>query len=235
MQFLGIFTSVIVIAVGFMERGDSGGQSYFDWHAAFIILFGSFGAVFLASGPKDFIKTLAYLKEFIPGLKSYEKTNQQIEVERKKIELMWLEGKRAEIIQFSESSNLSSTKTMIDQLLSKSNKAYSENRFTALSHDCLDEIEPVVLNWELLGKLGPSFGIVGTITAMINIFAQFGGDQSKIGASMSLALLATLYGITFGSAVAGPIGNYFSKIMEDRLNAYDRCWKTTRQLIDMDS
>ena len=69
---------------------------------------------------------------------------------------------------------------MIDQLLSKSNKAYSENRFTSLSHDCLDDMEPVVLNWELLGKLGPSFGIVGTITAMINIFAQFGGIKVKL-------------------------------------------------------
>ena len=133
MQFLGIFTSVIVIAVGFMERGSSGGQSYFDWHAAFIILFGSFGAVFLGSGPKEFLKTISYLKEFIPGLKSYEKTNGQIEVERKKIEMMWLEGRRAEIIQFSQSSNLASTKTMIDQLLSKSNKAYSEPLMHALS------------------------------------------------------------------------------------------------------
>ena len=235
MQIFGILTSFIVIAVGFMERGDAGGGSYFDWHAAFIILFGSFGAVFLGSGPKEFLKTLKALKEFIPGLQSYEKTNHKIEEERKKIELMWLEGKRAEIIQFSESSNLASTKTMIDQLLAKSNKAYSENRFTALAHDCLDNMESVVLNWELLGKLGPSFGIVGTITAMINIFAQFGGDQSKIGASMSLALLATLYGITFGAGIAGPISNYFSRIMEERLNAYDRCWKTTRQLIDMDS
>ena len=54
MQFLGIFTSVIVIAVGFMERGASTGQSYFDWHAAFIILFGSFGAVFWVLVPSIF-------------------------------------------------------------------------------------------------------------------------------------------------------------------------------------
>ena len=79
MQFLGIFTSVIVIAVGFMERGASTGQSYFDWHAAFIILFGSFGAVFLGSGPVDFLRTLSYLKEFIPGLKKYERMNEMIE------------------------------------------------------------------------------------------------------------------------------------------------------------
>ena len=49
--------------------------------------------------------------------------------------------------------------------------------------------------------LAPSFGMVGTITGMIQLFQKMGADNMDLGSAISLALLATLYGVAFGPGV----------------------------------
>lgn len=43
---------------------------------------------------------------------------------------------------------------------------------------------------------GPAFGMIGTLIGMIIMLGNFSSDISQIGVGMSLALVATLYGIT---------------------------------------
>ena len=85
-------------------------------------------------------------------------------------------------------------------------------------------------NWELLAKLAPSFGMVGTITGMIQLFRSLGED-TNMGAAISLALLATLYGVAFGAGVAGPIGHYLRTLLDERLGALERCEQSVAELI----
>lgn len=61
-----------------------------------------------------------------------------------------------------------------------------------------------------LGRLGPSFGLVGTLLGLIAmLYHNMGsGDMSKVASSMGVALTATLYGVTLSSLVFGPIGEY---------------------------
>jgi chemotaxis protein MotA len=83
----------------------------------------------------------------------------------------------------------------------------------------------------MLSKLGPAFGMVGTITGMVQMFRNMSADNLNIGASMSLALLATLYGVTFGAGIAGPVGHFLNGLLDDRLGALERCEKTVNELV----
>lgn len=61
-----------------------------------------------------------------------------------------------------------------------------------------------------LGRLGPSFGLVGTLLGLIAmLYHHMGsGDMSQVASSMGVALTATLYGVSLSSLVFGPLGEY---------------------------
>ena len=82
-----------------------------------------------------------------------------------------------------------------------------------------------------LARLAPSFGMVGTITGMIQLFQNMGEDRMNLGSAISLALLATLYGVAFGAGVAGPIGHFLRNLLDERLGAIERCEQTVGELI----
>jgi chemotaxis protein MotA len=46
-----------------------------------------------------------------------------------------------------------------------------------------------------MGGIGPAFGMIGTLVGMVMMMASMGGDPSHLGSSLSVALLATLYGV----------------------------------------
>ncbi|MCX6131644.1 MAG: hypothetical protein NTX25_21605, partial [Proteobacteria bacterium] len=159
MQLFGLFMIFAVIGIGFMNKVQTE-ISFFDPHALGMILCGVVGAVLLGSKPKDFIKTFTVLKEFLPFFGRYERTTSKMEEERRRLEQLWIEGKRSEAIQMAEKSQLITTKEMLKQIAARASVALSENRFTALVHEANDEHDTSVSNWEMMAKLGPSFGMV---------------------------------------------------------------------------
>lgn len=48
-----------------------------------------------------------------------------------------------------------------------------------------------------MASTAPAFGMVGTLVGMVIMLQNIGGDMSNIGVGLSVALLATLYGILF--------------------------------------
>ena len=230
MQILGILVAGCIIAVGFMER-ESTAISLFDWHAMVIIVGGCLGATIVGSKPQDFLRTFKYLRELLPVLSSYESKTTKMEKERREIEALWLEGKKAAAIQVAEQSEYETSKLLVELCLHHSNQQAIDAKFTNLSQDQLSELQPAAANWDLMGKLGPSFGMVGTLTGMIQLFKNFGAESTNIGAGLSLALLATLYGLTFGAAVAGPIGAYLNRLLDNRLDLLERCEKSALRIV----
>jgi flagellar motor component MotA len=87
----------------------------------------------------------------------------------------------------------------------------------------------------LLARLGPSFGLVGTVTGIVMLFRNMGNDNLNIGAAMSLALVSTLYGIAFGAGVAGPVGHFLRGLLDERLGALDRCRQSVLELVERSS
>ena len=58
------------------------------------------------------------------------------------------------------------------------------------------------------GKYPPAMGLMGAVLGMIMLLASLGqpGAESRIGPSMAVALIATLYGIVFANLFVIPIG-----------------------------
>lgn len=70
--------------------------------------------------------------------------------------------------------------------------------------------------FKTLAKFPPAFGLMGTTMGMIALLQAIGkGNSDSIGTSMSLALLATLYGLVFANIVFLPMGEYLSKRSKD--------------------
>lgn len=230
MQIVGLVILAFVVWYGFGER-TSMTISAFDLHAAVMVLGGSFSAILISSSATTTVRTLLCLREIIPALGTLAPATEALEQERVEFSKLWLEGKRSQAVELAERSAFPSMGAMLQLVLSRAPEEAARAAFTELRHDELRRWQPAIGNWELLAKLAPSFGMVGTITGMIQVFRTMGEDSMNLGSAVSLALLATLYGVAFGAGVAGPIGHYLRGLLDERLGAIERCEQSVGGLV----
>ena len=231
MQIIGLLMLMVVVGYGFTER-EMTQVSAFDMHALVVVLFGSMAAIITSSTARTTVRTLSCLRELMPFLGTMAPKTQAIEDERTQLASLWREGKRAQAVSLAEGSVHAPIRKMLDLVLTRASTKSTDTVFLELHHGALSRWQPATSNWELLAKLGPSFGMVGTITGMIQLFRNMGSDDLNIGSAMSLALVATLYGVAFGAGVAGPIGHYLRGLLDERLGALERCKQTVLELVE---
>jgi len=230
MQILGVAVLFFVIWYGFSDRTGTV-ISAFDPHALVMVVVGSFSAVMISSTARAALMTFVALGEFIPGLGRFAKGTKLIEAEREELCSLWKEGKRNAAVDMAERSKYPTIKRMLELILSRAPEASSANVFLELTHQETAYWQPAIHNWEMLSKLGPSFGMVGTITGMVTLFKNMSSENLNIGAAMSLALLATLYGVAFGAGLAGPIAHFLNGLLDDRLGCLERCEKSVNEIV----
>lgn len=230
MQILGITILLGVIWYGFSDRSGAG-ISAFDPHALVVVFGGSLSAVLVSSNSRDVLMTLISLGEFIPGVRRFAKHTKRFEADREQLITLWREGRRQAAVEVADKSPAAAVKKMLELILSRSGPAASASAFLELRHHEIAHWQPAILNWEMLSKLGPSFGMVGTITGMVQLFRNMGSADTNIGAAMSLALLATLYGVAFGAGFAGPVSHYLNGLLDDRLGCIERCEKGVNEIV----
>lgn len=231
MQLIGIAVLAFIVWFGFSDRGSEHVISAFDLHALVMVVVGSFSAILVSSSSKTAVRTLLALRELVPGLRLFSSTTRKMEEERDELVKLWRDGKRSAAMALAEKSIYPSTQQLLDLLLTRAPGAATANVFTSLRHEEIARWQPAINNWEMLSKLGPAFGMVGTITGMIQMFRNMSSDNLNIGAAMSLALLATLYGVAFGAGIAGPIGHFLNGLLDDRLGFLERCEKSANELV----
>lgn len=231
MQIVGFALLGFIVWFGFADRSGAQVISAFDLHALVMVVVGSAAAVFVSSDTITALRTLGYLRELLPGLRVYSKTTNAMEAEREQVASLWREGKRSAALSVAEQSRFSSVKQMVDLIIKRAPDVACTRVFLELRHQEINRFQPAINNWEMLSKLGPAFGMVGTITGMVQMFRNMSADNLNIGASMSLALLATLYGVTFGAGVAGPIGHFLNGMLDERLGYLERVEKTVSELV----
>jgi chemotaxis protein MotA len=75
------------------------------------------------------------------------------------------------------------------------------------------------LTFKIIGKFPPAFGLVGTTMGMIALLQGLGGENAfeKIGPAMSIALVATFYGLVTANVILIPIGENLGAASEDDL------------------
>ena len=230
MQIIGFVLLGFIIWYGFKDRSDAV-ISAFDAHAMVMVLVGSCSAVLVSSSHTTAWRTILCLRELIPGLALFGRTTRAMEAERDQLSALWRDGKRSQAVDLAANSRFPAVKQMLELILNRANEASSNKTFTELRHEEISRWQPAIHNWEMLSKLGPAFGMVGTITGMIQLFRNMSSENLNIGASMSLALLATLYGVAFGAGVAGPIGHFLNGLLDDRLGFLERCEKSVNEIV----
>lgn len=231
MQIIGLVLLGFIVWFGFKDRGSAQVISAFDTHALVMVLVGSCSAVLVGSSRTTALRTFLALRELIPGLQVFGKQTSAMEQEREQFCSLWREGKRGQALALAEKSRFDAIKQLVDLTLNRAPEVATEKEFTEIRHEEISRWQPAINNWEMLSKLGPAFGMVGTITGMIQLFRGMSADNLNIGAAMSLALLATLYGVAFGAGVAGPIGHLLNGLLDERLGFLERCQKSVNELV----
>jgi chemotaxis protein MotA len=230
-QIIGFVLLGFIVWLGFSDRGNAQVISPFDVHALVMVVVGSAAAVLVSSRSSTAVRTILCLRELLPGLRVFSKSTSAMEAERDQLCALWKEGKRSQALALAEKSIFPSVKQMLELLLTRSPAVASAKVFLELRHDEISRWQPAINNWEMLSKLGPAFGMVGTITGMIQLFRNMSSDNLNIGAAMSLALLATLYGVTFGAGIAGPVGHFLNGLLDERLGFLERCETSVNDLV----
>lgn len=230
MQIIGFVLLGFIIWFGFMDRSDAT-ISAFDLHALVMVVVGSGSAVMVSSNTATALRTFMCLRELIPGARFFRKETTAMETEREQVSALWRDGKRSAAVDLAEKSKYPAVKHMLDLFMNRAPAPVSAKVFTELKHDEIGRWQPAINNWEMLSKLGPAFGMVGTITGMIQMFKNMSADNLNIGASMSLALLATLYGVAFGAGIAGPIAHFLNGLLDERLGLIERCEMSVNELV----
>lgn len=231
MQIFGFLLLGFIVWFGFGDRSSQQTISAFDPHALVMVFLGSTAAVLISSDSVTAWRTILCLRELVPGLRVFRRLTSAMEAEREQLYSLWREGKRSGAVSVAEKSEFPAVKEMVDLILNRAPDVSSAKVFLELRHEEIARWQPAINNWEMLSKLGPAFGMVGTITGMIQLFRNMTGDNLNIGAAMSLALLATLYGVTFGAGVAGPVGHYLNGLLDERLGFLERCEKSVNELV----
>jgi chemotaxis protein MotA len=229
-QLIGFALLLFVVWFGFADRSHKT-ITAFDVHALVVVLCGSIAAVLVSSSTRTAFRTFSCLRELLPAVGTLQPRTDAIDAERIQLSQLWLDGKRAQAVQLAQNSDLPSTSRMLDLVISRAPEEATRAQFTELRHADLSRWQPAISNWELLAKLAPSFGMVGTITGMIQLFQTMGEDNLDMGAALSLALLATLYGVAFGAGVAGPVGHYLRSLLDERIGALERCEQSVGEMI----
>jgi flagellar motor component MotA len=230
MQVLGIGLLGLVVWIGFSSQSQST-VTAFNPHALVMVTLGSVAAVLIGSSSATAARTFLCLRELIPGLRLFSRDTKEMEGERDQLYALWREGKRSSAVALAEKSRFTAVKQMVDLILNRAPEVASSKAFMELRHEELSRWQPAVNNWAMLGKLGPAFGMVGTIAGMVQLFRNMNADNLNIGAAMSLALLATLYGVAFGAGMAGPIGHFLNSLLDERIGFLERCEKSVNELV----
>ncbi|MGY2048715.1 motility protein A [Methylobacterium sp. JK268] len=68
--------------------------------------------------------------------------------------------------------------------------------------------------YRAFGDCAPAWGMIGTITGMVSMFANM-SDPSKLGPAMATALLATLYGALISNMIALPLADKLHVKLEE--------------------
>lgn len=231
MQIPGMILLVVVLAFGFTER-ELNRISAFDLHALVMVLGGSVAAIMISSTARAALGTLLCFRELIPFAGTLQRGSRLLESERSRFVDLWREGRRAQAVELAERSTLEPIKQMLSLTLARASEKTIDSVFMDMRHRMLERWQPSTTNWELLARLGPSFGLVGTVTGMVQLFRNMANDDLNIGAAMSMALVSTLYGIAFGAGMAGPVGHYLRGLLDERLGALARCRQSAVELAD---
>jgi chemotaxis protein MotA len=227
-----ILMGVIYVAV--LDRGQAEIR-YFDWHAAAVVLGGVLGSLLLAFNGRVFGSMASDWLAVVTGRDSSQEDLERFSAAIEAMQSSWQDGRRADVLAELEKNQAPEIRAAADTLIQRASGHRLKERFEFLRVRSSEELLPQIEGWDMVARLGPSFGIVGTVAGMVTLFRNMADRSGNLGGAMALALLATLYGILLGTAIGGPMSARLNNRLNRRIGLIDLLERQTAALIDEDS
>ena len=202
---LGFIVSIIVIYFA-VTYGIPSSKIFFDPHAAVIVIGGTLAAALICFPMKHFFTlikvyfrtvtgqteqaTLDTINEIV-GLSQQQNEGAQLEqLAQGKISNLFLKESLDLVVQGGLSDE--ELVDVLDKRVELQNERYRREGNT----------------YKIIGKFPPAFGLVGTTLGMISLLQSLGSPNAfeRIGPAMSIALVATFYGLILSNVVIIPVG-----------------------------
>jgi chemotaxis protein MotA len=231
---LGFVILIGVLLISVLDRGEGSQISFVEWHAAAIVLGGVSGSLLIALRGQSFVKMIQDWLGVIFGRDVQRQQLSEIKQEIEQIESAWKQGRRAEVLTLAEKASAPEVRVAADCLIQRLSGQRLLERFETLRLDAQSLLLPQIEGWDLVARLAPSFGIVGTVAGMVQLFRNMANNSGNLGGAMALALLATLYGILLGTALGGPMSTRMNQVLTERIGLIDLLEFRVAALIEED-
>ncbi len=211
-SLLGVIFGLVLV-VGAIALATSNPLIYIEWHAFLIVFGGTTAAAFMGYHSSDVVTAFKAIGWMIKKPKS---TREGLNTEIMRL-IKWsylvqqrgLPALEDEIKKVSVNDPIlrycmelvvtNHTPVELRNMMITAVESDFEHKTTAI---------PVLRN---MGASAPSFGMIGTLVGLIAILNKMGGGAKDlpavVGGGMSLALVATLYGVFFARMVFIPAAN----------------------------
>lgn len=209
-SWLGLVLATVVF-VGSMVTSTPNSKVFLDPHAFLIVIGGTFAASLLSfSGSKlwalfkIFVRRVlgrsdevgTAIREVVDLAKGYRENENFLAEKKESIKTPFLK----EALDLVCDGGIDPDE--IDRILLKR------------SHSIHHRYEEDAENFKALAKFPPAFGLLGAVIGMISLMQGLGGADAfqKVGPSMAIALVATLYGIAVANFIFLPLGENLSRL-----------------------
>jgi chemotaxis protein MotA len=230
---LGFIILLGVLFAAVMERNQTQ-ISYFDWHAALVVLGGVGGSLLMALEGRVLKAMALDWGAVIFGKDSARGAVASFKDEVKGMQAAWTQGRRAEVLNLVENGATKEVRVAAETLVQHMQGHRLTERFESLRTEAQDELVPQIEGWDMIARLAPAFGIVGTVAGMVQLFRNMANESGNLGGAMAMALLATLYGILLGTALGGPMSTRLSQVLSEHLGMIDLLQAQVAAMIEED-
>lgn len=202
---LPLLFAVSVFAISAMTAS-SDARIFFNAHAAFVVLGGTFAAATISFG---FIRLLTLAKVIANRVLFGRKTFHPVTLIEQMMQIS--EAYRTESVQLNVLVEKAHDPFLKEAVVALTDQILSpEELLRALStrtESVYGRYQEEAVKFKALAKFPPAFGLMGAVMGMVGIMNQLGGKEGAgaIGPSLALALLGTLYGVALANLIILPI------------------------------
>jgi chemotaxis protein MotA len=204
-SIIGVLIGLAAMGIVFVEVSHGNLMMFFSGEGVLMVGFGSVSVVFMAM-PMERIKSVpGYIRRFLfhKGMAAVEviKLLAQLSEKARRDGILALESEMPKIqdpflaaglkmaVDGVEPANIEATARM--EILAMQERHKAGKKF-----------------FDLIKLYGPGYGLVGTLVGQVGMFGQLASaDIGKLGHSLAIAVVATMYGAIVANAIAGPIGD----------------------------
>ena len=213
MSLIGLFGAVGLLFFG-MTAGGAQINSFHDIGSVAITVGGTFAALMLTFPMRTFAELpKMILKIFLPGKtfspQKYAAAIVEIAIDERKNGILFLERKLSE---YKDVFLRKGVQFIVDDEKPEEirEKMGAEIKYMAERH------KQGVRFFEKGATLAPGFGILGTLTGLINMLAQ-AETPDGIMSGMAAALITTFYGLILANLIFIPMGNKLQKRSDEEI------------------